>query len=190
MNVLSLFDGISGARIALDRAGVKYNKYFASEIDKYAIKIAMTNYPDTIQLGDVTKIDFSTLPKIDLLCAGFPCQNYSVAGNRTGINGESGHLVNYVFKAVTETKPINLFLENVKGIISSNKGEDFKMILLKLNEIGYAVDFHLVNSALVSAQKRERVYIVGRRLDMCNGKIYNIPAKTEVISATCKKSRR
>jgi hypothetical protein len=73
INILSLFDGISCGRIALDRAGIKINKYFASEINKYAIKVSQYNYPDIIHLGDVTKLNINTLPKIDLLIGGSPC---------------------------------------------------------------------------------------------------------------------
>ena len=73
MNVLSLFDGISCGRIALEKAGIKVDNYFASEIKDIAIKVTQSNYPDTIRLGDVTKVDASTLPKIDLLIGGSPC---------------------------------------------------------------------------------------------------------------------
>ena len=77
MNVLSLFDGMSCGHIALDRAGVKIDTYYASEIKPHAITVTMDNYPDTIQLGDVTKINTSKLPKIDLLIGGSPCQDFS-----------------------------------------------------------------------------------------------------------------
>ena len=78
-NVLSLFDGISGGQVALDRLGIKYENYYASEIDKYAIQITQKNYPKTIQIGDVTKVKASDLPKIDLLMGGSPCQGFSIA---------------------------------------------------------------------------------------------------------------
>jgi site-specific DNA-cytosine methylase len=84
VNVLSLFDGMSCGQIALERAGIKVDKYYASEIDKHAIKVTMSNYPNTIQLGDVTKLDTSMLPKIDLLLGGSPCQGFSFAGK--GLN--------------------------------------------------------------------------------------------------------
>jgi DNA (cytosine-5)-methyltransferase 3A len=85
MNVLSLFDGMSCGHQALDRAGIKVDKYFASEIDKYAINVTMANYPETIQLGDVRDVDGSKLPQIDLLIGGSPCQSFSFAGKRKGM---------------------------------------------------------------------------------------------------------
>ena len=77
MNVLSLFDGMSCGQIALERAGIKVDNYFASEVDEYAIKIAMKNYPNTIQIGNVQKVKASDLPEIDLLIGGSPCQGFS-----------------------------------------------------------------------------------------------------------------
>lgn len=80
INVLSLFDGISCGRVALQRAGIQVNKYFASEIDKHAIKVASSNWPETVHVGDVTKLSTNGLPKIDLLIAGSPCQSLSTMG--------------------------------------------------------------------------------------------------------------
>jgi DNA (cytosine-5)-methyltransferase 3A len=93
MNILSLFDGMSCGQIALNRANIKYDKYYASEIKKHAIFVTQYNYPNTIQLGDITKIKWNNLDKIDLLMFGSPCQNFS-RGNkeRTGLNGEKSSL--------------------------------------------------------------------------------------------------
>ena len=82
MKVLSLFDGMSCGQIALQKAGVKVDQYYASEIDKYAIKVAKANYPDMIHLGDVTQVMSKSLPKIDLLIGGSPCQGFSFAGKQ------------------------------------------------------------------------------------------------------------
>jgi DNA (cytosine-5)-methyltransferase 3A len=86
MNVLSLFDGMSCGHLALDRMGIKVDNYYASEIDKYAMQITMANYPNTIQLGSVVNIDGTSLPKIDLLIGGSPCQSFSFAGHRKGMS--------------------------------------------------------------------------------------------------------
>jgi len=85
INVLSLFDGMSCGRLALDKAGIKYNNYFASEVDKIAVKFTKTKHPDLIQLGDVRNIDTSKLPEIFLLCGGSPCTDFSFAGKMKGM---------------------------------------------------------------------------------------------------------
>lgn len=188
MNVLSLFDGMSCAQVALERAGIPVENYFASEIDKYAIKIAMKNYPNTIQLGSVSELVVSELPKIDLLFGGFPCQSYSVAGKRDGIKSKNGELIFDLFRILKETKPKYALLENVKGLLSIDKGETFKNILKELNNCGYAVDFRMINSNLVSAQNRERIYVICKRLDLCQGNVTNVDLTKEIINATLKKS--
>ena len=87
MNVLSLFDGMSCGQLALKKLGVNVNAYYSSEIDANAIKVTNKNFPDTIQLGDIKKIDVNSLPKIDLIMAGSPCQSFSSAGDGTGFEG-------------------------------------------------------------------------------------------------------
>ena len=89
MNVLSLFDGISCGQIALNELNIKYDNYYASEIDNGAIKITMSNYPNTIQLGDISKLDCNILPKIDLLFGGSPCTSFSKAGKQEGFGGKT-----------------------------------------------------------------------------------------------------
>ena len=113
MNVLSLFDGISCGQIALNRIGITYENYFASEIDKFAIKVTMENYPKTIQLGDVTKLNTETLPKIDLLIGGSPCTNLSSAGNGKGLEGDQSKLFYDYVRILNEVKPKYFLLENV-----------------------------------------------------------------------------
>jgi len=187
VRVLSLFDGLSCGQIALERAGIQVEKYFASEIDKYAIQVTQENYPDTIQLGDVCDVEGMD---IDLLIGGFPCQSYSQAGKREGINSASGSLIFEVFRVLRESKPDMFMLENVKGLVTIDKGQTFKNILKELNKCGYALDFININSNLVSAQNRERVYIIGKRLDLCKGNIYYMDDTKENINATLKKSSR
>ena len=106
MTVLSLFDGISCGKVALDRAGIQYNEYYASEIDKYAIQISHKNHPDIIRLGDVRKIDGTKLPKIDLLIGGSPCQSFSRSGDNSGFDGKSGLFYEYL-RLLNEVKPKN-----------------------------------------------------------------------------------
>ena len=115
INVLSLFDGISVGQLALKNIGIDVDNYFACEIKKIAIDVTMDNFPNTIQLGDVTKLDTSKLPKIDLLIGGSPCQDFSAANSiRAGLDGEKSSLFYEYFRILEEVKPKYFFLENVK----------------------------------------------------------------------------
>lgn len=148
LNVLSLFDGISCGQVALERAGIKVNNYFASEIDKNAIKVTMANYPNTIQIGDVRNIDVKTLPKIDLLIGGSPCQNLSIAGNGKGLEGEKSCLFYEYARILKEIKPKYFLLENVK---MKKENEEIITNIMGVKPI-------IINSSLVSAQNRVRLY--------------------------------
>lgn len=113
MNVLSLFDGMSCGQIALNKLGIKYDNYFASEIDKHAISVTQYNYPNTKQLGSITELKTDNLPKIDLLIGGSPCQSFSNAGKGEGFDGKSGLFWEYV-RVLKEVQPTYFLLENVK----------------------------------------------------------------------------
>ena len=148
MNVLSLFDGMSCGRIALDRLGIKVDNYYASEIDKYAIKVSEANYPDIIQVGDVTALDLSTLPKIDLIMGGSPCQGFSFAGKQLAFDDPRSALFFEFVKCVKELKPKYFLLENVR----------MKKEYLDVISEYMGVEPICINSALVSAQNRVRYY--------------------------------
>ena len=156
MNILSLFDGISCGRVALERAGVPVKTYYASEIDKYAIQVAQKNYPDTIQIGDVCKIDFTQyVGKVDMIIGGSPCQDLSIAKqNRQGLHGERSRLFWEYIKALTIIKPKYFLLENV----ASMKNEDRDAITAVLRGIYPETECIMINSALLSAQQRKRYY--------------------------------
>jgi site-specific DNA-cytosine methylase len=147
-SVLSLFDGMSCGQIALNRIGIEYDNYFASEIDKHAIKVTQTNYPKTIQLGYVTKVFAKDLPKIDLLIGGSPCQGFSFAGKGLNFEDPRSKLFFEFVRLKNETQPKYWMLENVKM-----KAEHQNII----SEI-LGVKPILINSSLVSAQNRERLY--------------------------------
>lgn len=162
MNILSLFDGMSCGQLALQRAGIKYDKYFASEIYEPAIKITQKNYPNTIQLGDVTKIDedrLKQLPKIDLLIGGSPCQNLSIAvinnyEHNQGLKGEKSSLFYEYVRILrwlkrNNNKDIKFMLENVGSM--KNKDRDIITEVLGVEPLN-------INSNLVSAQDRDRYY--------------------------------
>lgn len=150
MKILSLFDGISCARVALDRLGIKIDKYYASEIDKYAIQIALKNYPNTIEVGDVTKLKGSDFQDIDLLIGGSPCQDLSIAKkNRQGLDGaRSGLFWEYV-RLLNEIKPKYFVLENVNSM-----PKEAKQIIT--DTLG--VEPIMINASLVSAQNRKRLF--------------------------------
>ncbi len=146
MNILSLFDGISGARIALEKLNIPITNYYASEIDKYAIQVSKENYPDIIHLGDIRDIKASDLPKIDLLIGGSPCQDLSNAQKGLGLKGEKSRLFYEYIRLYKELNPKYFLLENVK-----NKWGNL------MSEI-IGVDFVEINSSLFSAQSRPRYY--------------------------------
>lgn len=147
-SVLSLFDGMSCGQIALNRVGIEYDNYFASEIDKHAIKVTQHNYPNTIQLGDVTKVKGSDLPKIDLLIGGSPCQGFSFAGKGLNFEDQRSKLFFEFVRLKNETQPKYWMLENVKMKV------EYQNIISEI----LGVKPILINSELVSAQSRERLY--------------------------------
>ena len=153
INVLSLFDGISCGQIALERAGIEVEKYYASEIKKIAIETTMLHFPQTIQLGDVTKIDFKQFEgKIDLLIGGSPCQDFSplkwINHESKGLLGGKSMLFYEYLRALKEVKPKYFLLENVKMKKENEKA---------LNEY-LGVEGLYINSNLVSYQNRPRIY--------------------------------
>jgi len=148
MNVLSLFDGISAGQLALERAGIPVTNYYAAEIDKYATAITQANFPDTIQLGDVTKYFDWNLPDIDLIIFGSPCQGFSFAGKQLNFDDPRSALFFTAADILDCYKPKHFLMENVKM-----KQEYRDVISERLG-----VEPIEINSALVSAQNRRRLY--------------------------------
>jgi len=147
MNVLSVFDGMSCGRIALERAGINVENYFASEIDKWAIKVAQKNYTETMQLGSITEWESWDIPKIDMLIGGSPCQSISNLGDKSGLEGKSSLFFKYL-ECLHYFKPKYFILENVVGN---------KKAIEKISEL-VGVEPIEINSNLVSAQNRRRLY--------------------------------
>ena len=155
MKILSLFDGISCGRLALERAGIPVEKYYASEIDKYAIQVAQKNYPDTIQVGDVNKLNYLELLDVDMIIGGSPCQDLSIAKqNRQGLRGERSGLFWKYVEALEGIHPKYFLLENV----ASMRNEDRDAITATLKRIYPETECIMINSALLSAQQRKRYY--------------------------------
>lgn len=148
INVLSLFDGMSCGQIALNRLGIKVSKYYASEIDNPAIKVTQHNYPDTIQVGDVTKLKGEDLPQIDLLIGGSPCQGFSFAGKKLNFEDPRSILFFEFVRLLDECKPTYFLLENVK---MKKEWQDVISDLLGVQPMR-------INSSKFTAAKRDRLY--------------------------------
>jgi len=149
MRVLSLFDGMSCGRVALERANIKVDAYYASEIDKYAIQIAQKNYPDTIQLWDIKNLNKTNLPKdIDLLIGWSPCQGFSFAGKQLNFKDERSKLFFEYVRILKLTKPKYFLFENVR------MKKEYQDVISKY----LWVEPIMINSSLVSAQNRVRLY--------------------------------
>jgi DNA (cytosine-5)-methyltransferase 3A len=148
LNILSLFDGISCGRIALERANIKITKYFASEVDKYAIKVSKANYHDIVHIGDIKQVSWFGLPKIDLLIGGSPCQGFSFAGKQLNFDDPRSKLFFDYVRILNELQPRYFLLENV---VMKKEYQDIISHHLGVEPIK-------INSALVSAQNRKRLY--------------------------------
>jgi len=179
MNVLSLFDGCSGGRLSLVRADKKIDKYYTCEIDKYSSMVTKLNFPDTIALGDITKVNFEMLPKIDFLIGGSPCQDLSFAkGNGKGLEGERSGLFYKYFEALEvlrkKNPEIKFLLENVK------MKQEWKDIIS--DKLGVQPIF--INSADFSAQNRQRLYWTNIPVDEwipCEDKLQDILEQGEAL---------
>jgi len=149
INVLSLFDGMSCGQIALNRCGIEYDNYFASEIDKYTIQITQKNYPKTKQLGSITDLNGRDLPKIDLFIGGSPCQDLSGLKNGKGLNGEKSKLLYDFVELMKAVKPKYFLLENVIPRKRAWKQQIDELM---------GVEGVLINSDLFLQQNRPRIY--------------------------------
>jgi DNA (cytosine-5)-methyltransferase 1 len=157
---IDLFSGIGGFRLAFE--SVKAKHVFSADIDKYACETYRENFGN-YPLCDVSKVDPKELPDFDILCGGFPCQPFSIAGVRKGFNDTRGTLFFDIERILREKSPKAFILENVKGLVNHNKGETMQVILSTLqNSLGYKVYHKVLNSKNYGLpQNRERIYIVG-----------------------------
>ena len=175
----SLFSGIGGFEQGLDSIGGQC--VFASEIDKFASKAYGTLYGDSVLHGDIMKIDAKDVPDHDLLVGGFPCQAFSVAGHRKGFEDTRGTLFFEVARIAREKQPKAILLENVKGLVGHDKGRTLDTIVQTLNDIGYTVDFEVLNSKYFGVpQNRERIFIVAVRDDLVEAEPWIIEGNTVV----------
>lgn len=163
---IDLFCGIGGFRVALEEKGMEC--VFSSDIDKDVQKAYNKNFGE-VPFGDLTAISEKEIPKHHILCAGFPCQPFSISGNRGGLKDNNGRLFYEIIRISQYHRPYILLLENVKNIINIDNGTVIKTIDAKLDEIGYKVYRHILNASLFGIpQSRERVYFVCLRKDLVN----------------------
>ena len=168
MKVLSLFDGMSCGRIALDQLGIPVEKYYASEIDKYAIQVSQANYPEIEQVGDICNLDPKDYQDVDLILAGSPCQGFSFAGKQLAFDDPRSALFFEFIRLLKAIKPKYFLLENVRmkkeflDVITQQVSECYKAddVAPEFKDIlgNVTIKPHFINSSLVSAQSRQRYY--------------------------------
>lgn len=164
MRYLSLFSGIEAASVACN--GMGWEAMAFAEIDPFPSAVLAKRFPGVPNLKDVTNVNWRSVVKKcgrpDLVVGGSPCQSFSIAGTRTGLEGESGLMWEYV-RAVREVRPEWVLWENVPGALSSSNGEDFRCLLEALDALGYGLAWRVLDAQFFGvAQRRERVFLVGR----------------------------
>ena len=182
MNFLDLFAGIGGFRLGMERVGHKCVGF--CEIDKFARSSykAMHNTENEIEYHDIKEVtneEFRKLRgKVDVICGGFPCQAFSIAGKQLGFEDTRGTLFYEIARAAKEIKPRYLLLENVRNLLSHDKGQTFTRILKILDELGYDVEWQVLNSKNFGVpQNRERIFIVGHLRGGCTYRVFPIQGK-------------
>lgn len=170
-----MFSGIGGFEKGIDQAGIAGICVGYSEIDKYAIKVYERNFSGHRNYGNATAINAADLPDFDLLVGGFPCQAFSIAGKRAGFDDTRGTLFFDIARILKEKRPRHLVLENVKGLLSHDSGRTFTTIIGVLTDLGYSVEWQVLNSKNFGVpQNRERVYIVGHLGGECSRQVLPI----------------
>ena len=180
MNFLDLFSGIGGFALGFEQSGYKFDYHGFSEIDKFATELYKRRFPNATELGSITDVQCEQLPEhIDILCGGFPCQSFSMAGKRGGFNDTRGTLFFEIARILrhfrSTEKPIPHFvLENVKGLLNHDDGRTFALIYRVLTDLDYSVECQLLNTRWFLPQNRERIYIVGHFRGEPRSKIFPI----------------
>ena len=159
MKFFDLFSGIGGFHLGMERAG--HECVGACENDKYKNIVYKKRFPNTKVWGDARTVNPEELPDFEVLCAGFPCQAFSIAGKRRGFEDTRGTIFFEIARIAKEKRPRLLLLENVKGLLSHDKGKTYRTIRDTLDEMGYTVEWQLLNSKYFVPQNRERIIIIG-----------------------------
>lgn len=175
---IDLFAGLGGFRIALESLGAKC--VYSNEWDKFAKEVYYNNFGD-IPDDDITKVDERLIPDHDILCAGFPCQSFSISGKQKGFDDDRGNLFFDIVRIIKHKKTKIIFMENVKNLVSHNNGKTLLTIKNEIQKLGYSFYYKVLNATDYGIpQKRERIYIVCFRKDL-NIKNFKFPEPIELI---------
>ena len=186
----SMFSGIGGFEYGLQQAKYDFECVGYCEIDKYARSIYERHFPDHPFFGDATKIKTEELPDFELLVGGFPCQAFSVAGKRKGFNDTRGTLFFEIARVLKDKRPRYFLLENVKGLLSHDNGKTFQVILEVLSDLGYYVQWTVLNSKDWVPQNRERIFIEGYFGRECGPEVLSIRRNGEEDTDTRQVSKQ
>ena len=182
-----MFSGIGGFDLALVRLG--HEIVGACEIDSYARQIYERHFPGVPIHYDATTLQADTLPQFDLLCGGFPCQAFSVAGKKLGFDDPRGNLFFEIARIAKEKRPRYLFLENVRGLLFHDKGQTIREMLRILDEVGYDAEWQVFNSKYFVPQTRERIFIVGHLRGESTRQIFPLGDCGEVNAGSCRETQ-
>jgi len=187
MKCFSLFSGIGGFDLALRNLG--HTIVGACEIDKYARSIYSKRFPDIPIWEDARAITPDNLPDFDILCAGFPCQAFSLAGKRLGFEDTRGTLFYEIARIAEKKRPQYLFLENVKGLLYHDNGKTFQKIIATFDAMGYNVEWQVINSKFFVPQNRERIYIIGHLRNGSVRPIFPLGEVSQLNDGSCQESK-
>ena len=178
LKFFDLFAGIGGFRLGMERAG--HECIGSCEWDKHARETYKKNFGSYPEYDDAKDLHPQSLPYFDVLCAGFPCQAFSHAGKRRGFEDTRGTIFFEIARIAKEKRPPYLFLENVKGLLSHDKGRTFATIISTLDEMGYDAEWQVLNSKYFVPQNRERIFIVGHLRDRSSRKVFPLGDFNEI----------
>jgi DNA (cytosine-5)-methyltransferase 1 len=179
---IDLFGGVGGFRLGLERAGENFKCVWYNDIDKWCTAVYNYRFKESWKPADIKTIDTESIPDFDLLCAGFPCQSFSIAGKRRGFEDTRGTLFFEICRIAEVKRPELLLLENVKGLLSHDRGKTFQIILESLAELGYILEWQVLNSKHFGVpQNRERVFIVGHLGKFCGQEVFPLGEITREV---------
>ena len=189
MKFIELFGGIGGFRLGMEK--YEHECIWYNDFDKYCVEIYNKNFNEDYEPKDIRNVDAREIPNHDCICAGFPCQSFSIAGKRKGMEDTRGTLFFEICRIAKFHKSKMLFLENVRGLLSHDGGETFRIILESLWNLGYDVEWQLLNSKNYGVpQNRERVFIIGHLGGFSGRQIFPIAKNVERIDKSQEETER